>query len=213
MRIDDADRVRVIVDLARVLCSGDSGSAIRMLADASAYLAGTRGAKESDVDAAESTLRASRVLAERVDTPIADPGHEWSIGNVSARSAFRDVPDGEAQRMMREEREEVKRAKDRHDPVISRTLMNGPGNRRKIRGCACGSAEVTDEESWVAHTGISGAHLLREILRLQDAISDAVDYRGRTTHPKSIDEMLRLANSSTRYSPKTRSLAKRENGE
>ena len=65
MKIADADRIRVIADLARVLCDGDSGAAIRMLANVSAYLAGTRGAKESDVDAAESILHASRGLAEK----------------------------------------------------------------------------------------------------------------------------------------------------
>lgn len=69
MKVADADRVRVTADLARVLCGGSSGAAIRMLADASAYLAGTRGATESDVDAASATLRESRGLAERVDVP------------------------------------------------------------------------------------------------------------------------------------------------
>ena len=69
MKIADADRIRVIADLARVLCDGSSGAAIRMLANASAYLAGTRGAKESDVDAAESILHASRGFAEKT-SPI-----------------------------------------------------------------------------------------------------------------------------------------------
>ena len=71
MKIEDADRVRVISDLARVLCGGNSGAAIRMLADASAYLAGMRGATELDVDAASMTLRACRGLAERVLTDVA----------------------------------------------------------------------------------------------------------------------------------------------
>lgn len=74
MKVADADRVRVIVDLARVLCGGDSGAAIRMLADASAYLAGTRGAKESDVDAAESILRTCRGFAERSPPDPPPPG-------------------------------------------------------------------------------------------------------------------------------------------
>ena len=65
MKFSDADRVRMIADLARVLCHGDSGAAIRMLANVSAYLAGTRGAKESDVNAAELTIHASRGLAEK----------------------------------------------------------------------------------------------------------------------------------------------------
>jgi len=75
MKVEDADCVRVISDLARVLCDGNSGAAIRMLANASAYLAGTRGATELDVDAASETLRACRGFAERVDIAPIDEDH------------------------------------------------------------------------------------------------------------------------------------------
>ena len=66
-----------------------------------------------------------------------------------------------------------------HAPQIARTLMEGPGNRVLVRGCACGAAVMSDE-AYAAHVGwpISA---VRALLDLYGIATDLIDH---PEHPK-----------------------------
>ncbi len=74
-----------------------------------------------------------------------------------------------------------------HHPRITRTLMEGPGNRTDIRGCACG-AEVMSVEAYAAHVGWP-VEAMRAVLDLYAIADDLIDYPG---HPELRSDVVAL---------------------
>ena len=113
----------------------------------------------------------------------ASPPKDWEIRDIKIGNVI--VPPETAADRAREAT-----AAKRHDPSIERTMIGGPGNRRRVRGCACRSPDVHDAKTWAAHIGIPGAeHFIKTTLALKDAAQDAIDYPAR-----------RHARTLTRYS-------------
>lgn len=61
-----------------------------------------------------------------------------------------------------------------HAPQIARTLMEGPGNRVLVRGCACGAA-VMSTEAYAEHVGWPVA-AVRAMLDLWGIADDLIDH-------------------------------------
>lgn len=81
-----------------------------------------------------------------------------------------------------EDRRRAEEAAQRHDPIVARTLIDGPGNHRSIRGCACRASDVHDAKTWAVHVGIPGGErFIESFLTLEDAAQDAIDYPGEET--------------------------------
>lgn len=110
--------------------------------------------------------RPERIVAAPADVKATD----WVIKDIQVHSVFVPPPTDE-------DRRRDKESAQRHDPLIARTLIGGPGNRQSIRACACRVLEVVDAESWAAHVGVPGAGpFLETICALEDAAMDAVHY-------------------------------------
>lgn len=60
MRVEDADRVRVLSDAARAMSGGDPRLAVGLLRDALAYSSGLRGVFIEDVESAIAILESRR---------------------------------------------------------------------------------------------------------------------------------------------------------
>jgi hypothetical protein len=61
-----------------------------------------------------------------------------------------------------------------HAPRIARTLMEGPGNRTRVRGCACG-AWPTSPEAYADHVGWP-VEAVRALLDLIGIADDLLSY-------------------------------------
>jgi hypothetical protein len=105
----------------------------------------------------------------------ADAAKDWVINDIRIGNVMVPPPTDE-------DRAREAEAAERHDPMIARTLMGGPGNRRRILGCACRDKDVHDAKTWAAHIGIPGGErFIDGVLALQDAAQDAIDYPGEET--------------------------------
>ena len=71
------------------------------------------------------------------------------------------------------DRDGARPARGVHAPQIARTLMEGPGNRVLVRGCACGAAVMSDE-AYAAHVGWPVA-AVRSLLDLYGIADDLID--------------------------------------
>lgn len=132
-------------------------------------------------------------MVRKIELPPRPPGEkDWiindiKVGGVDASPTNADLERYRAARAL---------AARRHDPQIFRTLNGGPGNRRRIHGCACGAPEAHagapphmrgDEASWCAHVGIPGAEsFLSQLLSLQDAADDVLHYPDQ---PQPLDRL------------------------
>jgi len=97
------------------------------------------------------------------------PAKGWIVKNISVHVTR--VPPPTAEHHLRKEEEAARR----HDPIIARTMLGGPGNRSRVLACACREHGVQDAASWCTHVGIPGGErLLTRTLRLRDAAWDVL---------------------------------------
>lgn len=112
---------------------------------------------------------------ERILLPSAAKATDWVINDIKIGNVVAPPYTDE------DRRRDAERAL-RHDPMIARTLKGGPGNHRRIVGCACKDPGVHDTATWAAHVGVpSDVGFLKTIFALQDAAQDAIDYPGEET--------------------------------
>lgn len=122
------------------------------------------------VESARAHLREARRPQRIMLAPSAEPA--WKINSIKVSNIHVPPPTVEYKR-----REEEAAAC--HDPLIARTMLGGPGNRRQVVGCACHAPEIRDAASWCAHIGVPGGErFLKPLLSLQDVVRDALDYPG-----------------------------------
>jgi hypothetical protein len=108
---------------------------------------------------------------------------DWVINNIKIGNVMVPPPTDE-------DRKREEEAAQRHDPIVARTLMDGPGNHRSIRGCACRASDVHDAKTWATHVGVPGGErFINCVLAVKDAAQDAVDYPGEETLAR-LDETL-----------------------
>lgn len=108
-----------------------------------------------------------------------EPNKPWEVRNITVGNVA-VPPETDDDRRIRGEAEQA--AAERHDPIVTRTLIGGPGNFRRIRGCACRAPGVADAANWSAHVGIPGGErFINKLLALQDAVDDALRYPGEET--------------------------------
>ncbi len=90
MRVEDADRVRVLSDTARAMASGDPRLAVGLLRDALAYSSGLRGVSVEDVESAIASLESRRriLLSEIAEAIRREPA---ALANQASCSGCGDA--------------------------------------------------------------------------------------------------------------------------
>jgi hypothetical protein len=130
--------------------------------------------------------RAPASRPERISLPTPTEGKNWEIrdiriGNVAAPPYTDEDRRRDEQRALR------------HDPLVARTMIGGPGNHRRIMACACKAPGVRDAATWAAHVGVPGAgSFLTTIFMLQDAVQDAIDYPNADTFAGLVEALRRV---------------------
>lgn len=118
------------------------------------------------------------IPAPRTMIPALPSSGDWTIRDVGVVNVMALPTDADQRRSAARQAEAARR----HEPLIMRTLMDGPGNRSQIVRCACGSPDVKDSVTWCIHVGLLGGEsLLEPLLALRDAARDSLDYPGDET--------------------------------
>lgn len=111
-----------------------------------------------------------------------EPNKPWVVRNITVGNVA-VPPETDDDRRIRGEAEQA--AAERHDPVVTRTMIGGPGNATRVRGCACRAPGVNDAVTWSAHIGIPGGErFILHLLALEDAADDATDYPSDETRAR-----------------------------
>jgi hypothetical protein len=70
-----------------------------------------------------------------------------------------------------------------HRPQLARTMMEGPGNRTRIRGCSCGATPMSPE-AFAEHVGLT-VDAVQAMLNLAGLAYDLLDHHD---HPRMARE-------------------------